>query len=281
MKKLLALLLVLLSFGSFAQSSIKCQIKYLPDQQYNIETKNITQMVMDVLVDDATKQQLKASGVNFPMTMDMNQDMTALLKTGKLNDKKEVPITMEYTQFKSIQKMGGNELPSQPNPAQGMKIIGWGDSQGKFRVENIEGTGVTEQTRKIIVSMVDQVGTNIAFPQTPLKVGDEFTQEVPLSIPVQGGAEMKMKVITVYKLKSFDSNNAFFDSVITMTLDMTVEKGTMGAEGGGKGTLVYDVKKNFVSGSSTKIDMVMKIKAGAMDMDIKSSTQSDVKVTYL
>lgn len=281
MKNILALLMVMLSFVCLAQQTIKLQIAYLPERQYTLETKNVSKMMMDAQVDDATKEQLKASGMTFPMVMDMNQDMTALVKTGVLNNKKEVPVTMEYTQYNMVQKMGDNEIPSRENPLKGMKATGWGDSKGKLRIETVEGEGVTEETRNVMIKMVDQIGTHIAFPEKPLKSGDEFTHEVPLSIPTQDGTEMKMIVKTVYKLVSFTSDRAFFDTVIVMSLDMSVEKGTMNAEGSGKGTMVFDVKKNFVSSSSTNIDMTMKIKMGTLDMDIKSSTKSDLKVTYL
>lgn len=281
MKKIFCLLLVMVSSLAIAQKSITLKVAYIPDHQYNMDTKNLIKMVMDVQADDATKEQMKASGMALPMVIDMTQDMAVLMKTGKFNNKKEVPVTIEYTKFEIKQSMAGQEMPAQGNPLNGMKLTGWGESNGKLRLETVEGETVTEEVRKMMISTTDQLGTQVMFPDKPLKVGDEFTQEIPFNMPIQGGTELKMVIKTIYKLTSFDNNNAFFDTDITMTMDMTVEKGTMTAEGKGKGKMTFDIKKSYLSKYDSNIDMDMKMKMGPMDMDIKSSAESKMTVSHL
>ncbi|MFZ2907331.1 MAG: hypothetical protein WAZ98_14100 [Cyclobacteriaceae bacterium] len=282
MKKVFTLILSIASVVAFAQHAIKLQVRYIPDHSYTIETKTVTNMVMDAQADEATKEQLKASGVTLPMVMDMSQDMTAVMKTGKLNEQKEVPVTLEYTQINSTSKMGDMVLPSQPNPVKGMKGIGRGTEQGNLKIDQVEGEGVNEATKKVISGMADQIGTFIAFPEKPLKVGDEFTHEVPFSMPIQGGSELKMVIKTVYKLKSFDNDFANFDTVISMGVDMSVEKAaTINASGAGTGIMVFDIKKNFLASTTSNIDMTMKMKMGPMDMDIKSSSKTEQKISHL
>jgi hypothetical protein len=281
MKNIVIAFLVLVTTSSFAQNSIKLQVAYIPDHQYSLETKSVSAMVMDAQVDEATKEQLKSSGMAFPIKMDMNQDMLVLMKTGQLNDQKEVPITLEYTKYDMKQMMGDKEMPSTGNVLAGMKASGWGDNTGKLRLENVEGAGVTPELKKLMISMTDQMGLQIVFPSKALKVGDEFTQEVPFNMPLQAGAELKMVVKTVYKLHSFTKENAFFDTTVTMTMDMTVEKGSIAAEGSGKGKMIFDIQKNFMSSYNSNLDLTMKMKMGQMDMDIKSTTESEMTVTHL
>lgn len=282
MKKIFTLILSMASVAVFAQHAIKLQVRYMPDHSYSIETKTVTNMVMDTQADEATREQLKASGVTLPMVMDLNQDMAAVMKTGKLNGQKEVPVTLEYTQFNSTSKMGDMVLPSQPNPVKGMKAIGRGTEQGQLKIDNVEGEGVNEITKKAIIGMADQIGTYIAFPEKPMNVGDEFAHEVPFNMPIQGGNELKMIIKTTYKLKSFDSDFAHFDTVISMGMDMSItEKGSMNALGAGTGTMVFDRKNSFLAGTTSNIDMTMKMKMGPMDMDIKSSSKTEQKISHL
>jgi len=280
MRNLITVAFVLIAATTFAQKKIKLQVAYQPDHSYSLENKNIMTMLMDAQVDDATKEQLKSQGMVFPIKMDMDQDIVVSVKTGQFNDKKEVPIVLEYSKYETKQKMGEKELPSESNTLTGMKISGWADSKGKFRFEDVQGEGVTPEVKKLMITMVDQMGAQIAFPDKPLKVGDEFTQEIPFDMPVQGGVALKMIIKTVYKLTSFDADNAFFDTVITMTMDLSVEKGSMTAEGSGKGKMVFDIKKSFMSTNDSTMDMLMKMNMGVMSMDIKATTQSKMVVKH-
>lgn len=273
-------MIMMTSIITFSQKSIKIQVAFIPDHKYNLETKNLTKMIMDAKVDDATREQMKSQGMSFPLAMDVDQNMTLLMSTGKFNEKKEVPIIMEYTNFSVSQKMGEMQLPSQGNPIKGFKATGWGDSKGKFRIDNVEGQGVTEDIKKMMTSLADQSGMYIAFPEKALKVGDEFVHEIPFNMPIQGGSTMKMIIKTVYKLTSFDANHAWFDTVITMTMDVTMEGSEMSAQGSGTGKMAFDLKKNFMSDCTSNIDMTMKMKMGPTDMDIKSSSKAEVKVTH-
>ena len=281
MKNIIAVLLVLVVTATFAQKTIKLKVVYVPNHQYNFESKNASAITMDALADDATKEQLKASGMSLPMKMNIDQDILALMKTGQFNEKKEIPILIEYSKYDVKQMMGDKEMPSPGNVLKGMKASGWADSNGKLRIENVEGEAVTDEIKKMMIGMMDQMGTQIAFPDKSMKVGDEFTQEVPFSMPIQGGIELKMIVKTVYKLISFNSENALFDTIITMTMDLSMDKGSMTAEGAGKGQMTFDIKKSFISTYDSNVDMIMKMKMGPMDMDIKSKTESTMKVTHL
>ena len=281
MKNIIAVLLVLVVTATFAQKTIKLKVVYVPNHQYNFESKNASAITMDALADDATKEQLKASGMSLPMKMNIDQDILALMKTGQFNEKKEIPILIEYSKYDLKQMMGDKEMPSPGNVLKGMKASGWADSNGKLRIENVEGEAVTDEIKKMMIGMMDQMGTQIAFPDKSMKVGDEFTQEVPFSMPIQGGIELKMIVKTVYKLISFNSENALFDTIITMTMDLSMDKGSMTAEGAGKGQMTFDIKKSFISTYDSNVDMIMKMKMGPMDMDIKSKTESTMKVTHL
>ena len=89
MKKIsMLLVLTMTSIIGFSQKTVKIQVAYIPDHKYIMETKNLTKMVMDAKVDDATREQMKASGMNFPLTMDMDQSVVLLMTTGNLNENK-------------------------------------------------------------------------------------------------------------------------------------------------------------------------------------------------
>jgi hypothetical protein len=280
MKKLPLFVLIFCFNLSFAQEKTKLEMAYLPSHHYNLETKSLTTILMDAQVDEATKKQLASAGMAFPLKMEVVQDMLVAQKTGAINDKKEIPITLEYLKMDSKQTMAGKEMPMGDNPLKGAKITGFVDGANKLRFENYGESQIDEQLKVTITKMLDQMQTNIQFPKDPIKVGDQFEQVVPMEIPVQGAGVLKMNSKTIYKLTSVQGGLANFDLVQTITMDMAMEQGGMSADGSGTGKMAFDVKKKFMSTYNTSIDMEMLIKASGMDMNMKTNTVTDIKVSH-
>jgi hypothetical protein len=280
MKKLLLIALIACFNLSLAQEKVKFEMAYLPNHQYNLETKSLTTILMDAQVDEATKKQLASAGMAFPLKMEVIQDIMVAQKTGAVNDKKEIPLTLEYLKMDSKQTMAGKEMPMGDNPLKGAKITGFVDGSNKMRFESYGEGQIDEQMKTTITKMIDQLQTNIQFPKDPIKIGDQFEQIIPMEIPVQGSGVLKMNSKTIYKLMSIQGGVANFDLIQTITMDMTMEQGGMSADGAGTGKMTFDVKKKFMSTYNTSIDMEMLIKAGGMDMNMKTNTVTDVKVTH-
>jgi hypothetical protein len=281
MKKLLPIALIACFNLSLAQEKVKLEMAYLPNHQYNLETKSLTTILMDAQVDEATKKQLASAGMAFPLKMEMVQEVLVSQKTDAVNDKKEIPITMEYLKMDIKQSMAGKEMPTGDNPLKGAKISGFVGNDNKLRFENYGDGQIDEQMKTTIAKMIDQLQTNIQFPLEPMKIGDQFEQTIPMEMPIQGSGTLKMNSKTIYKLLSVQSGLANFDLVQTITMDMNMEQGGMSADGSGTGKMTFDVKKKFMSTYNSNIDMEMLIKAGGMDMNMKTNTVTDVKVSHL
>jgi hypothetical protein len=280
MKKLF-ILFVLLSFSqvSFAQEKVKLEVVYQPNHQYDMGTKSITNMTMDAQLDEATKTQMSAAGMSFPLKMLMTQETVISQKTGAPNAQKEIPVTMEYVKYDTKQTMGGKEMPTAANPLQGVKISGLIGADNKLRLDEMADGQLDENIKQVMLKAMDQLQTSILFPKDPMKIGEQFEQIVPFEMPVQG-ASIKMTTKTLYKLISIKNGMANFDMVQEIKMDMNMDNGGMSADGAGTGKMVFDIKKKFMSTYNSSVDMEMLIKAGTMDMSMKMNTITDVTITH-
>ncbi len=280
MKKILMILaLTSISLGGFAQKSVQFQVKFNPDQQYTTNMKINTTSEIDFDGDEAVLNQIKSSGMSLPMMMDMNQKMVAVMKTGKFSKENKIPITVEYTTFETEQTMGGKPMPG-GQQLSGMKMTGWGDKEGKMHFEDIQSEGMNDETKKMTMDIIEKMQTQVMFPEKPMKIGEEFTQEIPMSIPIPGATPLSLVITTIYKLKSVSGTTALFDTKQSVTLDGKMDQGSAAASGDGTGVMEFDMKQSYVSKFKSIMTMNFEIQSGPMKIKAKTKANSDQVVTF-
>jgi hypothetical protein len=123
---------------------------------------------------------------------------------------------------------------------------------------------------------MNTIQKQINFPAHPMKIGETFTQDMPMSIPM-GGNNMDLNSQVVYKLVSIADGNAYFDVQQSMNMSIPIEGASINVNGAGTGKLVYDIKNNFATDYSTSVNLkvtgtvkTLKIDANAtMNMEYK------------
>jgi len=126
--------------------------------------------------------------------------------------------------------------------------------------------------------MITSVQNNIVFPAKPLKIGEKFSQELPLTMPM-GQTPMKIIAKIDYTLKEIRAQKAFFSLTQTLSLDFAIKQSNINATGAGTGFLVYDLKNKFITESEHDINMDMNLAMGEMDMTAKAVTKTSLKVS--
>jgi hypothetical protein len=280
MKKILATLtLVFIFIGAYAQKDVKFQVKFKPDFQYSTDLKVITTSEIDFDGDEAVLNQIKSSGMTLPMMVNMNQTMVSVMKTGKYNKESEVPITVEFSTFETEQTMNGQAMPG-AQQLSGMKMTGWGDKSGKVRYDSIESASMNEETKKLTIDIIEKMQNQVLFPEKPMKVGEEFTQEIPMSIPIAGASPLNLVITTIYKLKSIKGDIATFDTKQTVALDANLDQGTAAASGDGTGTMEFDMKQSYISKFKSVMAMDFEVQAGPVKIKARTKADSDQVVKF-
>ena len=267
----------LITFSSKAQQEVLFKVQYLPEKMYKSHMVNTTAMEMNFKGDSAKLKQMASNGLKLPMQMELVQNMDMVTKTGAIRTDKQIPITVNYDKVVVSQKLNGKEMPYN-DMLSGIKIEGRTKDGGQILIDSIYGN-LPSAMKKVMADMVQNMQKSIVFPSHPLKVGDKFSQEAPMAIPL-GKTPMKMVVKMNYTLKEVKDQKAYFDLSQFLTLDFSIKEANADATGQGIGSMVYDLKSNFIISSDSNINMDLKMSMGAdMSMVATGITKSSVSVT--
>jgi hypothetical protein len=160
-------------------------------------------------------------------------------------------------------KMNGNAIPiPQEKLGAGVSIYAHVSPDGKMMADSIGGAKATDTSQAHISQMLRSIQKNIKFPDHPMQIGETFTEDMPINIPVAGNS-LSAESKVIYKLISVANGNANFD--VTMSMDMTlpVAGASIHMAGTGTGSMVYSIANNFATAYNTKFNMTV-------DGDIKT-----------
>ena len=260
MRRFLLFALLLVAFEAKSQQSVLFKVKYSPNHSYSSSfiVDNNTQM--NIEADKEIIEKIKAKGIKLPMILTGNTEMDFNVKTGAIAENKTYPITISYTNIKTVQKINGEEKIGPQSPLVGLNIFGHYDESGKMHMDSIPGKNVNDTLRSMIFNMVKSFQDKIKFPDYPLKVGDTFSQELPMTLPIEGNS-FNIVVKINYKLTDLKENNAFFDLEQTANFNFAKGNATMNMLGKGNGKMVFDIINGFSSNttSNLKFDYTMRM----------------------
>jgi len=276
--------LAILAFLSVATMSVKAQnsvlfkIKYLPNQKYT----GVMKMNMDMKMagpPDTTKNKVDAA-VGANNTINMVMSISSVISTGKVNANHVFPLIINTEPVSITENVNGKPITI---PSTQGKQVAYATCpvDGTMKIDSISGMKVADEaTKDAIFKMIEGIQGKIAFPEKPMSIGDTFTQETPVNIPIGGGnAPMTAKMI--YKLIKIENNNAYFD--LTESLDFSINNTQMSMHmsGTGDGKMVYAIDKNYAVNNTNNINisytMQMPSMPGGMKGDMKMV--SDVTTT--
>ncbi len=281
MKKLVLLLFISASILSAkAQQAVQFKIKYLPNRIYNMAMKMDMGMDMFIPVDSATKA--KSNGVNQPIVMKMNSVSSAEIKTGPLTANKTFSVTMTTRPASTKATMNGADLPIPQNAQSAQIIKGECDADGKLHINSATGGVANEQLRQALIEMINKLQGDIKFPEKPMKVGESFTMEAPMTVPASG-LNLDIVAKSIYTLISIKEDRAYFDMAISMNIDLNTQKDGVPinakGQGDGSGKFVYSIKNNFTSNMTSDMTMNLNMVVKEQKMDMKMQMKSDIQNT--
>lgn len=194
-----------------------------------------------------------------------------------LSDNK-IPAVMEYDSLVSQQFVNMSETPMEMVMFKGTKIYGEFDVQGAFTLDTIVGD-IDATMRSTMEQTLKQFSQAIIFPEKAMKIGDDFTQEVPFSIPLPGKEPMEMKIKTNYKLMEVKEGIAYFDLIQEYVME-SKDLADMSMTGKGEGKLEFDIKNQFSIVMETESKSELMMKMGEMEISSNSTTHVKVETEF-
>jgi hypothetical protein len=268
-KILTLVLLILTSVTSYAQESILFKIKFKPNKKYKTQTKTTSHTIVDFIADQEIIDRIKAKGIELPMITQSESNMPSEIVTHELEENGEFSATLQYGKIISTTTING-ETTTKEKPFSGMKILGKYDVENKFKVDTIIGDKVTQQMRNTLKTTFESLQQTIKFPEKPMKIGDTFDSEIPMTIPMEGMNPIYVKINMEYLLKEIKGNKAIFDLKQNISLDMNQEQVNVIASGNGNGTSEYNIEENYLTKYTSELPM---------DVTIKVNEKLTVKMT--
>jgi hypothetical protein len=265
MRKIILLLLTLtqISCNSQTKDGLTFKVQYKPETKYSQTIVQTSHSDMKYSGSEEFLQKLKDKGVQNPTITDKKSKIESVFKTGKLTDGTNFPLTMEFV--KTTSSDGKKDIPD------GTLIYGHGSIGNMPTLDSIVSDGLDGEFKKTLLQAMQSTFSQLSFPEKKVKVGESFSRESPLSIPI-AGVTIEMTITTNYKLLSITNGIANFDVSQVYTMKSTITKYTIKATGSGKGKLLYDVVNNYYLKYQIDTEMGMNVKLDNFDLDLNSKS---------
>ncbi len=278
-KKLNFILLVLISISSFAQESVVFEAKFNPNKKYKNQLKTTSQIEVKLDANKILLDIMESQGAEFPIITKSETNMVSDIVTQDFDENGELPAVIQYEKMISTTTVNGKKTLD-IKPESDIKILGKYDVENKFKVDTIVGEKVSKQVKYILKATLENVQQTINFPEKPMRIGESFTSEKPMSIPIKDGIDpISIIINTKYLLTEIIGDKAFFNVKQAIELDMDQGYLKVAANGTGTGKLEFDVKQNYLTKYNYELPMDMTIKLNEqMKMEMKSTTISEQNV---
>ncbi len=288
-KKLIIYIIVVLvsylhSHVSLAADRVELKFRFTPMTDYRIEDKLFHRMTIALENPLLAREEMRDQ---FPVSMESREDKVVEVVTGSFTDKKSYPITVELLKDDQIVSVNGSPQQNMNTSGSillGVSVHGMVYSNGQTKFTAVDGKELSEEKRKIILSIFEQVLK--AFNKLEAKsaaVGESIIQKEPLDIQIPGVGSFKMDMTGVYRLVKIEDGLAYFDTSYTFNfIGSTDPKPTNKIEGSGDGVgkFIYSInyRTRVKDGATIKGKMTIPTDHGKLIVSIHSITTSTVKV---
>lgn len=265
MKKLLSLLFISITFANYGQTNQILDFKphYAPEMVYNQTVTNSSDYEITYSGSEKFLEALAKNGAENPTKIKSIFTVETASKTGKLNKNGNFPITIEYT--KSVDANGKNIIPN------GTILYGNTSLEGLPKMDSIVSEGSDENFKNTIFQTVQSTFNQLLLPEKKLKIGESFSQENPLTIPI-AGINIEMIITTTYSLKSITPKNAYFDITQNYTMKILDDRFATAGSGTGSGKLIYDIPNQFAIENQLNMEMSLNLKHTDFELILKSKS---------
>lgn len=232
-----------------------------------------------------TEQQMdltmKMSGKGMPaqpMTVKSFSDGATTMTTGSKNAAGLIPLLIAYDSLKisSQSDLPGVEQPESPDFSNGKIHCHYDGSS--IVLDSITGINaqLSNQMEQFSQAMFENL--NINFPESPIHIGDSFSDVRSIDIPMQGVGVGTMNFNTNYTLEKVNSGMATFNTVVELSGSISISGEESPINGSGTGTTIIDMEEKYANFSELTLTQNMSMKMQGMSIGHKSMIHSKNEV---
>lgn len=273
-KRISISLLILTAIPSFAQQSVQFENKISPNKTYSTKQTAISKTEINIVADQEMMDAFKKQGIKLPIISKSVANSDVVIKTESILENNEIPAQIFYGDMITKTTTDGKTKVDK-NPLSGALVLGRYNHEYKLLVDTIIGEMVTEELKNVMVTILKNLQQIVEFPDKPMKTGDSFSVETPLTIPIDDMNPFTMVINTDFLLTKIKGNKAYFDIQQKIVMDISQQDIKLTATGSGDGKTVYDINENYMIKyvSNLTIDMLLDTGSG-MIMNTKSISET-------
>lgn len=267
MKNIFLFLLFFIPFFNYSQSEKTLDFKmgYSPQTSY-IQT--IEQSLGNELIYSGSEdflKKLKENGVENSTTTANTTVTESILKTGKLEKDGNFPVIIEF-----IKSTSSDQKVIIPN---GTLIYGKASTASMPKLDSIVSKDLDATFKNSLLQTLQSTFSQLALPEKKMKIGESFSQENPLKIPV-ATLTFDMLITTTYKLINIQNQIANFDIVQDYVLKIADndQQFDINASGNGNGKLDYNIPNHFATQFNLDIELNLGLKRDEFGLNAKSKS---------
>jgi hypothetical protein len=279
MKKFLIPLMILFPISMSGQNEKIFKIYYKPDKVYSMQSETVSETKISLKGEKSVIDRLSQSGSQYPMTIQTVISNQCASSTGASTSETVVPIKF-YFQNEQTKTTFNNNASIQTNPLNGLSVEGVFINKNTFVPNTNSIKGLDETKKQRLIQVLEMSQNQILFPQKQIKIGDQFTQNSPMEIPVSGFSPIQSTIISTFTLLDTINGIAKFKIDQNYKLDKSDPKFKVEFNGTGSGSAEYDINNNFLINQliKSKISIVIKLPNVDMLLDLDNTINETNKI---
>jgi len=263
MRKTIPLLLLLIQFSCSKPKpeGLVLRVQYQPQTKYLISTIRGTETVITYSGQEIAMQKLKSMNIQNPTVSKVKTKNNAeLITTERLKDNR-IPLSLTYKKTMSLD--GKAEIP------EGTIIFGEIKNDQLPFFNAVASSSLNKDQQKQLLEIVRNTYDQFKFPEQKLKIGDQFSMDRPVSIPMEGSV-INTVITTSYKLVTINNDLAQFEINQKYKMTPQMMDNSFTGKGTGKGQLSYDIPNRIITDYAVKTEVEMNKKLDYFEFDLKT-----------
>jgi hypothetical protein len=258
---LFLILLVLFSCTTPKPEGLVLKVQFKPEKTYSITTIRGTETVISYSGQPIAMRKLKSMRVKNPTISKVRTKTDAELVIGKSSADSSFQVSLTYQKIMSLD--GKTEIP------EGTMVQGEIKDEELPTFNRVVSNTLSIDQRIQLLQTVQNTFDQFKFSEQLLKIGDQFSTDRPVSLPMEGST-IEIIVTTNYKLLSIKNEVAEFELSQTYLMTPKMMDNSFTGSGSGKGQFVYDIANSLITGYSLKTELVMNKKLDYYEFDLKT-----------
>jgi hypothetical protein len=260
MKKITLLLLTLTVYSCQSQQEIDFKVGYLPNLDYTLTQKQISENNVLYIASDEIIENLKNNGYTNPTISKDTTFLRSISKTGAFYGN-QFPLNIEVLES------------SNKSLGKGMKMHGNYINEA-IKIDSISNSSISDKSKTELLISMESMMNQIKYPERKIKIGESFAQKSPMSLPI-ADVTIEMEINSIYTLKRVKSGIGYFDLDQVYSIKSATKDYKMKLNGTGKGQIDYDIEKQFFTKFYLEMEMNLKTELEAFAIELKTKSITD------